>query len=177
MDLLLISDENKPHYVYIKGFNRFMCNKNKKYFCKCCLQCFSSEKILIEHKENWLVINGKQIVKLKSGSSTFKNYFKQLPVSFKIYADFECTLKGVKSSDKNNGSYTENIKHTLLAVLLTKLFVLIISSVKKLFFTEEKMLFTGSLKQFLMSMIIVKKLIKKHFNKNLIMSAKEEDFN
>ena len=51
MDLLLISDENKPHYVYIKDFNRFMCNKtkdkNKKYFCKCCLQCLSSEKILI----------------------------------------------------------------------------------------------------------------------------------
>ena len=36
MDLLLISDENKPHYVYIKEFDRFMCNKtknkNKKYF-------------------------------------------------------------------------------------------------------------------------------------------------
>ena len=32
VDLLLISDENKSHYVYIK------------YFCKCCLQCFSSEK-------------------------------------------------------------------------------------------------------------------------------------
>ena len=38
MDLLLIIDENKPHCVYIKDFNRFMCsktkNKNKKYFCK-----------------------------------------------------------------------------------------------------------------------------------------------
>ena len=38
MDLLLISNENKSHYVYIKGFNRFMCNKtknkNKKYFYK-----------------------------------------------------------------------------------------------------------------------------------------------
>ena len=22
-------------------------NKNKKYFCKCCLQCFSSEKLFI----------------------------------------------------------------------------------------------------------------------------------
>ena len=29
MDLLLISDENKSHYVYIKVFNRFMCNKTK----------------------------------------------------------------------------------------------------------------------------------------------------
>ena len=36
MDLLLILDENKSYYVYIKDFNRFMCNKtknkNKKYF-------------------------------------------------------------------------------------------------------------------------------------------------
>ena len=71
MDLLLISCENKSHYVYVKDFDRFMCkktkNKNKKYFCKCCLQCFSSGKILIERKENCLVINGKQSVKLKSG--------------------------------------------------------------------------------------------------------------
>ena len=29
MDLLLISNENKSHYVYIKDFNRFMCNKTK----------------------------------------------------------------------------------------------------------------------------------------------------
>ena len=56
LDLLLISIENKSHYVYIKDFNRFKCNKtknkNKKYFCKCCLQYFSSEKVLIEHKKN-----------------------------------------------------------------------------------------------------------------------------
>ena len=36
MDLFLISDENKSHDVYIKDFNRFMCNKtknmNQKYF-------------------------------------------------------------------------------------------------------------------------------------------------
>ena len=29
MDLLLISNENKSHYVYIKDFNRFMCNKTQ----------------------------------------------------------------------------------------------------------------------------------------------------
>ena len=81
-------------------------NKNKKYFCKCCLQCFSSEKVLIEHKENFLTTNGKQSVKLRSGSISFKNYFIQLPVPFKTCADFEYLLKGVKSSDKNNGSCT-----------------------------------------------------------------------
>ena len=29
MDLLMIADENKSHYVYIKDFNRFMRNKTK----------------------------------------------------------------------------------------------------------------------------------------------------
>ena len=56
-----------------------------KNFCRCCLQCFSSKKVLIEHKTNCLIINGKQTVKLKSGSIKFKNYFKQLAVPFKIY--------------------------------------------------------------------------------------------
>ena len=47
MDLLLISD--KSHYVHFKNFDGFMFNKTKykgkKYFCKNCLQYFSSEKI------------------------------------------------------------------------------------------------------------------------------------
>ena len=91
MDLLLISDEHKSHCVSIKDFNRFMCNKiknkNKKCFCKCCLQCFSSNEALIELIEICSIINGKQNVKLKSGSISFKNYFKQLPVPFTIYPD------------------------------------------------------------------------------------------
>ena len=41
MNLLLVIDENKTNYVYIKDFNRFMFhktnNKDKKYFCKSCL--------------------------------------------------------------------------------------------------------------------------------------------
>ena len=80
MNLFLITDENKSHYVYIKSFNRFMCNKTKikntKHFCKCCLQCLSSKKVLIEHKGNCLKINGKQTVKFKSGLIKFKNHFK-----------------------------------------------------------------------------------------------------
>ena len=36
MDLLMITKENKSHYVYIKDFSRFVCNKtknkNKKHF-------------------------------------------------------------------------------------------------------------------------------------------------
>ena len=56
-------------------------NNNNKYFCKCCLQFFSSEKVLTEQKETCLKINGKQTVKIKSGSIGFKNHFKQLVIS------------------------------------------------------------------------------------------------
>ena len=100
MDLLLLINNNKSHYGYIKDFDRFMFhktkNENKKWFCKSCLQCFSSENMLIKHQENCLSINGKQPVKLGEGIIKFKNYFKQIPVPFKIYADFECSLKNVK---------------------------------------------------------------------------------
>ena len=71
IDFLLISNENKSHYVYIKDFGRFMFSKtkskNKNYFCKSNLQCLSNKKGLGEHKNICLKINGKQAVKLKGG--------------------------------------------------------------------------------------------------------------
>ena len=101
MDLLLVTNSDKLHYVYIKDFNRFMFhktkNKNKKYFCKSCLHCFSSINVLTEYKKVFLSIKCAQSVRLEKGAIRFKNSFKQLPVAFKIYADFECTLKSVES--------------------------------------------------------------------------------
>ena len=108
MDLLLLIDNGKSHCVYIKDFNRYMFHKtkkkNEKWFCKSCLQGFSSENVLIKYKENCLSINGKQSAKLEKGIIRFQNYFKQISVPFKIYADFECNLK---SAECNEGSYTE----------------------------------------------------------------------
>ena len=60
--------------------------------------------MLTKHKNNCLSINGKQSVKLEEGIIEFENYFKQIPVPFKIYADFECNLRGVESYE---GSYTK----------------------------------------------------------------------
>ena len=71
--------------------------KQKTWFCKSCLQCLSSESVLIKHKENCLSINGKQSVKLEKGIIEFENYFKQIPVPFKIYVDFEFNLIDVES--------------------------------------------------------------------------------
>ena len=38
MDLLLTTDENKSYYIYIKDFNRFMCNKTRNKNKKTLLQ-------------------------------------------------------------------------------------------------------------------------------------------
>ena len=109
VDLLLLIDDDKSHSVYIKDFDRFMFNKknkNKKWFCKGCLQCFSSKNVLAEHKDDCLSINGKQSLKVEEGTIKFKNYFKQIPFPLKIYADFELKgLKVVEGVESYEGSY------------------------------------------------------------------------
>ena len=80
-------------------------NKNKKHFCKSCLQCFSSNNVYCnrtDHKEVRLSINGAQSVRLEKRTADFKNLFKQIPVLLKLYAYFECNLNSVESYE---GSY------------------------------------------------------------------------
>ena len=78
--------------MYIKVFNRLMFNKtknkNKKYFCKSCLQCFSSKNVLNEHKKDCLLINKGENAKLEKGFIEFKNYSKQIPVFFQDLCRF-----------------------------------------------------------------------------------------
>ena len=174
MDLLLLIDNEKSHYVYIKDFNRFMFdrtnNKNKKWFCKSCLQCFSSENILVK-QEICLSINGKQPVKLEEGIIKFENYFKQIPVPFKIYADFECNLKKVKC---NEASYTKKYQDHIHCSFSYKI-VYIDDK-----FTKPTIIYRGEnaayefIKAILEECKYCKKIISKHFNKNLIMT-KEKD--
>ena len=109
---------------------------------------------MIKHKENCLSINGKQSVILEKGIIELENYFKQIPVPFKIYVDFECNLKGIESCE---GSYTKNIKITPLVDLLLKLFVLMIGLLSQLLFIEVKMQLMNLLQQFLRSTNIAKK--------------------
>ena len=120
MELLLITEDENNHYVLIKDFNKFMFgqtkHEHKKYFCMNCLQCFSREDVLTEHKNNCLSINGKQAIKMpeKGEQVFFKNHQKQLPVPFVIYADFEAITEKIHGCLPNNEkSYTEAYqKHT-----------------------------------------------------------------
>ena len=69
----------------------------------------------------------------------------------------------------------KNIKITFLVVLLINLFVLMINLV---FFTEVKVFFTTYkfIEAILKEYEHCKKVMKKHFNKNLIMTEEEEQF-
>ena len=99
-------------------------------------------------------INSKLSVKLEEGTIEFENYSKQIPVPFKVYANFECNLRGVESYE---GSYTKNIMITFFVALLTKLFVLMIGLLSQLLFIEVKMQLMNLLKQFLRSISTAEK--------------------
>ena len=153
--------------MYIKDFNTFMFhktkNKNKKWFCKSCLQCFSSENVLIRHKEDCLSINGQQSINFEKGIIEFKNYFKQLPVPFKTYADFECNLKNVECYEGHvHCSYAYKI-------------VCIDDK-----YSKSIVVYRGVnpayefIKSILKEHKYCKKIMKDQFNKNLIMTEEEE---
>ena len=86
---LLITQENKSHCVFIKGFNRLMYlktkrkNQHKKQHCMSCLQSFTREKYKNEHKKQCLLINGCQAVNYESGTIKFANYNKKSLFSLK----------------------------------------------------------------------------------------------
>ena len=175
MDLLLVIDENKSHYVYIKDFDRFMFhktkNKNKKWFCRSCLQCFSSKNVLTEHKEDCLIINGKQSVKLQKGTIQFENYFKQIPVPFKIYADFECNLRDVESYE---GSYTKKYRDHVPCSISYKIVCIDDRFTKLIAVFKGENATYEFIKAILKEYKYCKKVMNKHFNKNLIMSEEEK---
>ena len=116
LNLLLITEDEKNHYVLIKDFNKFMYNqtkhKDKKHFCMYCLQNFTTEKILKNHSEICMVFNGKQAIRMPDKDNNkleFKNSHKEIPVPFVIYADFEAITEKVHGCQNDNDkSFTED---------------------------------------------------------------------
>ena len=116
LNVLLISNEEKSHYVFVKDFNRLMYsevktkNQHKKHFCMSCLQNFTTKAILNKQRERCLLLNDTQAVKYETSIIKFKNYGKQIPMTFKIYVDTERFLKRINIDE---GKYTKLYqKHT-----------------------------------------------------------------
>ena len=106
--------------VFIKDFNRLIYsqvkakNVHKKQFSMACLQNFTTKEILNNHIERCLLINHTQAVKCETGIIKLKNYGKQIPIAFKIYADTECFLKRINTDEgKYKKLYQKHIPNTI----------------------------------------------------------------
>ena len=170
------------HYVYIKDFDRLMSsitkNQNKKWFCRRCLQCFSSKCILMGHREDCLLINRKQSVKLGEGFISFKNYSRQIPAPFKIYADFECILKKSREYEDDyvdkSSSYTKKYQDHVPCGFGYNVFCVDNRFSKKVVVYRGRDCVSKFISVILDEYEYCKSVMKKHFNKNLIMSVEEE---
>ena len=183
MELLLITEDENKHYVLIKDFNRFMYNQtkheHKKHFCMHCLQCFSSEEVLNNHKNNCIQVNGTQAIEMPNEDNNtlkFNNFHKQQPVPFVIYADFEAITEKISNCQPNNNkSFTEAYqKHTDcgFGYKVVCFYDNKYSQPLKIY-RGKKAVYTF-LEYLLDEVEYCKKIIKKEFNKQLTMTKEDE---
>ena len=107
INLMLITESNRKHYVAIKSLSRLLRSQNtkhkeKEYFCMNCLQGFKEESSRDEHvgycKDNESVRiempHKRPIVEYSDGQFQFK-------VLFIMYADFESILKLISGPEND----------------------------------------------------------------------------
>ena len=184
MNMLLITENENKHYALITDFNKFMYNqtkhKERKHFCMYCLQCFSSERVLTDHKENCIQVNGTQAIKMPTKNDNilkFNNFHKQLAVPFVIYADFEAITEKIHGCQLNNDkSYTEAYQRHTDCSFAYK--VVCCYNDK---YTKPIQLYRGekAVYKFMEAMLeevkYCKKVMKKEFNKPLKMTKDDEE--
>ena len=114
-------------------------------------------------KKLFLSINDAQSVRLEKGTNEFKNYFKQIPVPFKLYADFECNLNSVESYEGScSKKYQDHIPCSFAYKLL---------GVNDWFNKAAYKFFEAILKEY----ECCKAIMKKRFIKSLIMTEEETE--
>ena len=116
IDLFYYEEDGKGHYSLIKNFSRLVRSQittrtnEPIHICKRCFSHFTTSELLEKHIQ-YCYSNKTAFVKMpKPGSYLhFKNYYKQLPIPFVVYADFECITSTMSSCCPNpEGSYNYN---------------------------------------------------------------------
>ena len=116
IDLFLYEENSKYHYSLIKNFSRLFRSQitsrtnGQIHICKRCFTHFSKEELFQKHIE-YCSNNETVAVKMPPINSklSFNNYYKQLPVPFVVYADFECFTKPMNTCSPNpEDSYNYN---------------------------------------------------------------------
>ena len=100
MDLLLITDEVKSHYVYIKDFDRFMCNNTKT---RNIFQYFSSGNVFQQNKKICLKIGVN--AKLMALTTNGKILWKHGPSSQKSI----CCLEIYQTAQNTRDHFCKNL--------------------------------------------------------------------
>ena len=96
----------KNHYVLIKKLDVFLGDHNKKFIGRQCLSSYTSENMLIKHREKCGIDNITAIKTSNESHLHWRNHFHKNPLYFRIYADFEA------DNEKDNsiiGDKTTNI--------------------------------------------------------------------
>ena len=116
IDLFLYEEDGKFHYSLIKNFSRLLRSQITSrtdepiQICKRCFSHFTKPELLDKHIK-YCSSNKTAFVKMPQPKTTlhFKNYYKQLPIPFVVYADFECFTKPMNSCSPNpKDSYNYN---------------------------------------------------------------------
>ena len=116
IDLFLYEEDGKSHYSLIKHFSRLFRSQitsrtnGQIHICKRCFTHFSKEELFQKHIQ-YCSKNETVAVKMPNKNTMlhFKNYQKQLPVPFVVYADFECFTKPLNTCSPNpEDSYNYN---------------------------------------------------------------------
>ena len=185
LNLLLITGEKEggetTHYCLIKDFNKFMYNqtkhKERKHFCMFCLQCFSSKEHLEKHEVDCLQINGKQAIEMPEPGSkiAFRNYRKELPAPFVIYADFEAITEKVDEKAPQK-SYTEQYqKHTACGYGYKVVCCYDDKFSKPIKIYRGEMAIHKFMKDMLAEVKYCKNVVETHFTKPLEMTDEDEE--
>ena len=105
INLLLLTEEDKSHYVWVKNLSRLLYDQNKaktkKHFCVRCLQGFTKEELLQKHEEACVNEQPIRIEMPKQNKIKFINYQKQMKVPYVIYADFESIIEPIHTALPN----------------------------------------------------------------------------
>ena len=126
----------------------------------------------MNQKEDCLSINGTKSVDVEEGIITFENYSKQLQVPFKIYADFECNLQDTKIYE--GSSCTKEYHDHVPCSYVYKIFCIDDRFSKSIVVYRGENAAYEFIKAILKEYKHWKNIVKKDFNKNLIMSQEEE---
>ena len=117
VDLLITSNAETNHYVWIKNFNK-LCFKvtkyeGKKYFCKYCIQYFTSEERLQKHIIDCMVLTKCQAIEMPAeGEITkFKSFRETIKIPFVIYADLEALLEKLTVLESSEDNTEKLQKH------------------------------------------------------------------